>query len=70
MSDLVFREGGFGDDAVDYLAAWDTQREHPRSDVVAGGAPDTVWLLEHPPVFTAGKRTAPATARPTPAVRR
>ena len=27
MSDLAFREGGFGDDAVDYLAAWDTQRE-------------------------------------------
>ena len=27
VSDLVFREGGYGDDAVDYLAAWDTQRE-------------------------------------------
>jgi lipoyl(octanoyl) transferase len=59
VSDLVFREGGFGVDAVDYLAAWETQREiHAR--VVAGDAPDTVWLLEHPPVFTAGKRTAPA----------
>ena len=59
MSDLVFREGGYGDDAVDYLAAWDTQREiHAR--VVADEIPDTVWLLEHPPVFTAGKRTAPA----------
>jgi lipoyl(octanoyl) transferase len=59
VSDLVFREGGFGADAVDYLAAWETQREiHAR--VVAGDAPDTVWLLEHPPVFTAGKRTAPA----------
>ncbi len=58
MSELVFREGGFGDDAVDYLAAWETQREiHGR--VVAGETPDTVWLLEHPPVFTAGKRTAP-----------
>jgi lipoyl(octanoyl) transferase len=57
VSELVFREGGFGDDAVDYLAAWDTQREiHER--VVAGETPDTVWLLEHPPVFTAGKRTA------------
>jgi lipoyl(octanoyl) transferase len=63
VSDLVFREGGYGDDAVDYLAAWDTQREiHDR--VVAGEVPDTVWLLEHPPVFTAGKRTAPGD-RPT-----
>ncbi len=58
MSDVVFREGGYGDDAVDYLAAWDTQRRlHER--VVCGEIPDTVWLLEHPPVFTAGKRTAP-----------
>ncbi len=58
MSDLEFREGGYGDDAVDYLTAWDVQREiHER--VVAGELPDTVWLLEHPPVFTAGKRTAP-----------
>ena len=58
MSNLVFREGGFGDDAVEYLAAWDTQRAI-HAQVVAGEAPDTVWLLEHPPVFTAGKRTAP-----------
>ncbi|HEX3221986.1 MAG TPA: lipoyl(octanoyl) transferase LipB [Nocardioides sp.] len=58
MSDLVFCEGGFGPDAVGYLAAWDTQREiHER--VVSGAQQDTVWLLEHPPVFTAGKRTAP-----------
>jgi lipoyl(octanoyl) transferase len=58
VSDLEFREGGYGDDAVDYLTAWDVQREiHER--VVAGELPDTVWLLEHPPVFTAGKRTAP-----------
>jgi lipoyl(octanoyl) transferase len=58
MGDLVFREGGFGDDAVEYLSAWETQRDlHER--VVSGAQPDTVWLLEHPPVFTAGKRTAP-----------
>jgi lipoyl(octanoyl) transferase len=62
VSDLVFREGGFGADAVDYLTAWETQREL-HAAVVAGEAPDTVWLLEHPPVFTAGKRTAP-TDRP------
>ncbi len=58
MSDLVFREGGFGEDAVDYLAAWDAQR-HLHAGVADGTRPDTVWLLEHPPVFTAGKRTAP-----------
>ncbi|MEI5674866.1 MULTISPECIES: lipoyl(octanoyl) transferase LipB [unclassified Nocardioides] len=43
---------------VDYLAAWDLQREvHAR--VADGEQPDTVLLLEHPPVFTAGKRTQP-----------
>ena len=66
MSDLVFREGGYGDDAVDYLSAWDTQREiHER--VVAARGPDTVWLLEHQPVFTAGKRTAPGDRPADPA---
>jgi len=58
VSELAFREGGFGPAAVDYRAAWDTQREI-HGGVVAGTTPDTVWLLEHPPVFTAGKRTAP-----------
>jgi lipoyl(octanoyl) transferase len=43
---------------VDYLAAWERQREvHQR--VADGDQPDTVLLLEHPPVFTAGKRTEP-----------
>jgi len=59
VSELVFREGGFGRDAVDYLAAWETQREI-HGEVVTDARPNTVWLLEHPPVFTAGKRTAPA----------
>jgi lipoyl(octanoyl) transferase len=58
VSDLVFREGGFGPEAVDYRAAWLTQRKI-HDAVVSGAEPDTVWLLEHPPVFTAGKRTAP-----------
>ena len=45
-----------GDGVVDYHDAWQLQREvHGR--VVAGTSPDTVLLLEHPPVFTAGKRT-------------
>ena len=56
MSDLTFRIG-LGADAVDYLAAWDLQRGH--AAVVADERPPTVLLLEHPPVFTAGKRTEP-----------
>jgi len=48
--------GGFGADAVPYLEAWETQREI-HAAVAAGEREDTVWLLEHPPVFTAGKRT-------------
>jgi lipoyl(octanoyl) transferase len=44
---------------VDYREAWaEQQRRHDQ--VVAGEQPDTVLLLEHPSVFTAGKRTEPA----------
>ena len=43
---------------VDYLEAWDEQRRLHEA-VVAGTQPDTVLLLEHPSVFTAGKRTEP-----------
>ena len=43
---------------LDYLSAWDEQRRI--HDGVAGGTlPDTVLLLEHPSVYTAGKRTEP-----------
>ncbi|MFN2561861.1 MAG: lipoyl(octanoyl) transferase LipB [Jatrophihabitans sp.] len=44
---------------VRYEQAWAQQREI-HSAVVAGAAPDTVLLLEHPAVYTAGKRTEPA----------
>jgi lipoyl(octanoyl) transferase len=57
VRDLRFQTVGFGDSAVEYVAAWDLQREVHA--VVAEGGPDTVLLLEHPPVFTAGKRTEP-----------
>src|SRR5437016_1744497 len=41
---------------VPYDDAWQLQREtHARR--VAGEIPDTCLLLEHPPVYTAGKRT-------------
>ncbi len=43
---------------VDYARAWDLQRE-VHADVVSGLAPDTVLLLEHSPVYTAGRRTEP-----------
>lgn len=43
---------------LDYQAAWDEQRRLHEA-VVAGEAPDTVLLLEHPSVYTAGKRTQP-----------
>ncbi len=43
---------------VDYRVAWDEQRRL-HEGVVAGERPDTVLLLEHPGVYTAGKRTEP-----------
>jgi lipoyl(octanoyl) transferase len=44
---------------IEYLAAWDEQRRL-HAAVAAGDEPDTVLLLEHPSVYTAGKRTEPA----------
>lgn len=41
--------------SIDYLAAWQLQRE--LADARVAGGPDTLLLLEHPPVYTAGKRT-------------
>ncbi len=49
---------GFAPDLVDYQSAWDTQRV-VHSRVVAGEQEDTVLLLEHAAVYTAGKRTEP-----------
>ena len=41
---------------VPYEQAWARQREL-HAAVAAGTEPDTALLLEHPPVYTAGKRT-------------
>jgi lipoyl(octanoyl) transferase len=41
---------------VDYASAWDWQRRL-HAQRVAGEVADTVLLLEHDPVYTAGKRT-------------
>ncbi len=48
----------YGPAALDYEDAWELQRE-VHAARVAGTGPDTVLLLEHPPVYTAGKRTEP-----------
>ncbi|UXA11424.1 lipoyl(octanoyl) transferase LipB [Mycobacterium sp. SMC-8] len=42
---------------LDYRQAWDLQRRIAE-ERIAGG-PDTLLLLEHPPVYTAGRRTLP-----------
>ena len=52
-----FRIAGFGTHAVDYQRAWDLQRR--LHEQVVAGAEGQVLLLEHPPVYTAGKRTEP-----------
>ncbi|MEP7035152.1 MAG: lipoyl(octanoyl) transferase LipB [Actinomycetota bacterium] len=55
---MRFEYVGFSPDYVDYRSAWDRQRE-VHAAVVAGDEPDTVLLLEHAAVYTAGKRTEP-----------
>jgi lipoyl(octanoyl) transferase len=47
-----------------YLPTWQLQRD-VHAERVAGAVEDTVLLLEHEPVFTAGRRTAPL-ERPLP----
>lgn len=59
MSLSVVRAGfgpPLGDGYVDYHEAW-TLQQQLHAGVVAGSQPDTVLLLEHSPVYTAGKRT-------------
>ena len=58
---LVFIWAG----SVDYVQAWERQ-QHLHARRVDDRSPDTVLLLEHPAVYTAGKRTK-AHERPTDA---
>ncbi len=54
---------GLSANSVPYSTALEMQRA-VHADVASGRAPDTVLLLEHPSVYTAGKRTEPH-ERPT-----
>ncbi|MEN9970787.1 MAG: hypothetical protein RL146_88, partial [Actinomycetota bacterium] len=52
----IFETLGLAPNFVDYQKAWDIQRE-VHAQVVSGERPNTVLLLEHDGVYTAGKRT-------------
>ena len=54
MVDFVV--AGLSANSVPYVEALELQRATHRA-VVSGSSPDTVIFLEHPAVFTAGKRT-------------
>ena len=47
---------GFAPAFSDYRRTWDLQKKY-HEDVLAGTRESTILLLEHPPVYTAGKRT-------------
>jgi lipoyl(octanoyl) transferase len=55
---LAFLDLELGSEQVDYQATWDLQRAI-HAEVSAGTRPDTVLVLEHASVYTAGKRTEP-----------
>jgi lipoyl(octanoyl) transferase len=58
VSELRFVRMGFGAEAVEYQVAWDEQRR-VHAARFADEIPDTCLLLEHPAVYTAGRRTEP-----------
>jgi lipoyl(octanoyl) transferase len=55
---LDFLYPGLGRDLLDYSRTWELQRAL-HAEVVAGTTPDTVLVLEHAEVYTAGRRTEP-----------
>jgi len=58
VREIKYVRAGFGAEAVDYEQAWAEQRRL-HAAVAEGTGPETVILLVHPPVYTAGKRTEP-----------
>jgi lipoyl(octanoyl) transferase len=56
VDSLRIEHPGYGADAVPYDIAWQLQRD-VHAQVVSGAAGPTVLLLEHEPVYTAGRRT-------------
>ncbi|MBH1933540.1 lipoyl(octanoyl) transferase LipB [Streptomyces sp. AV19] len=56
MSELRFVRLGFGAEAVEYQEAWQEQRR-VHAARFADEVPDTCLMLEHPAVYTAGRRT-------------
>jgi lipoyl(octanoyl) transferase len=56
VSELRFVHLGFGPEAVEYRQAWEEQRR-VHAARFADEIPDTCLMLEHPPVYTAGRRT-------------
>lgn len=54
---LEIQTVGLSPHYVPYLDGWDLQRRI-HAEVVEGTRPDTLLLLEHEPVYTAGARTA------------
>jgi lipoyl(octanoyl) transferase len=54
---LEIQTVGLAPDYVPFLDGWALQRSI-HADIVAGTRPDTLLLLEHEPVYTAGARTA------------
>jgi len=59
----VVKRIGLDGNPIDYQSAWNLQRDIHK-EVVAKSLPDTALLLEHPSVYTAGRRTE-AFERPT-----
>ncbi|MDM7988941.1 lipoyl(octanoyl) transferase LipB [Arthrobacter sp. zg-Y877] len=55
---LEFTRVGLAPHYVDYSAGWDLQQQLHRQ-VLEGRTPNTVLLLEHTSVYTAGRRTEP-----------
>jgi lipoyl(octanoyl) transferase len=58
VGELEIIRAGFGEQRVDYHRAWADQRARHAARVL-DQVPDAVILLEHPAVYTAGKRTEP-----------